>query len=1191
MLSISPNLRLAGAGLRIRERRGFVLSATAALLLALGAAGPAASVPVGPAPLLGPAADAPQPSPAARPTSVIHGSADKTVAPGVAWEYVAGADYTSLGASVCTVGDLNGDGFSDAAVGAPNMRDPTTARVGAVLVFYGSAAGLPAAPSQVLYGPHYSTYFVHFGEAISPAGDVNGDGYADLLVGSPGYAGDGAAYVYLGSAGGLQEPAVWTKTFEDFTGGSALFGSTVSTAGDVDGDGYDDILIGARNAWAGGRGNVQLFRGGPAGPAASAAWSIMGNLGDNLGGSMATAGDVNADGYDDVIIGSPYATGLVPGVWTNYYGLVSVYFGGAGGLSASPGSSLYGDQAGANFGGAVSGAGDMNGDGYADVAVGSPLWNSPWVTDCGRAQAFPGAAGGLGSAAIWEEYGSTVGDSFGSRLAPGGDVNGDGLGDLLIGTPDYNSGGSGRGLVGIATGSRTNSIYMPWYWFDPGQVSFGAAVGTAGDVDGDGFSDILVGSPGYTGGVTLEGRVQLFRGAADAPAPGIGWYARSGVSGSFFGWALAPAGDVNGDGFDDVIASAPNYSLYAANDGVVVLYYGGTSAPTTYSNWYAWGAHTNSGFGTSVCGAGDLNGDGYDDIAVGSPDPSYNGTVSVWFGGPNGPQFGAANWTANGYLKSSRFGTSVAAAGDVNADGYADLVVGAPNDNGDGGGNPGPANEGKAYLYHGSSTGPGAMVWSVQGGQADGNLGNSVGGAGDVNGDGFDDLVIGQEGFDGDRRGIPIPNQGRVQIFHGDAYGMSTTPNTTLVGSSNSNFGHFVNTAGDVDGDAFSDIIVGAVYSDPNDQGSVSVYHGSDRGVVAAAYWSFTTGQAFSALGSGIAPAGDVNGDGLSDIVVGAVFHDSNGLTDNGGVWVFAGPLTGAAATTPLRQFAGSHSWENLGNCVAGLGDLNGDGFADVGAGSPGYTGDVSQEGRIVCWYGNNRYQADDTVARCAQQRRTDNSAPIGLGGLTNSGNDFRMRALPTSAAGRKDVRLEWQVAPYGVALTGTPRTSPWSDSAPGGPGTGAPLSSGSVTAPGTGPVHWRLRVASRSPYFPHSPWLSPSRNGRQEKDLRRQSYLAAVGDGATPPARSALTVSPNPFNPRTEIAFALGRADRLKIDIFDLAGRLVTRLLDEPRPAGRVVVTWDGTDAQGHAVASGLYVARASGGGASATAKLALVR
>jgi hypothetical protein len=1144
-------------------------------------------------PLLNPAATpAPlgQPAPAAMWNAP---GADKALTTVPSWEYSPGTDYSNAGAAVSTVGDLNGDGYSDAAIGAPNMRDPSTSRTGAVLVFFGSASGLPSSPSQTIYGPN-TGYYVEFGAALAPAGDINADGYGDLLVGAPGYGGDGGAFAFLGSSGGLQVPYVWLWTFTDYTGGRAGLGESVSPAGDVDRDGYDDVLVAAPAAYSGGRGMVWLFRGGDGGPHTAPDWELMGaEEGYILGYGLAAAGDVNADGYADVVLGAHGASGIAPPSWDDYYGKAMVFHGGPGGLNLAPTTTLYGTQFGSSFGAAVSGGGDMNGDGYADIAVGAPYWDSAWATDCGWARVYAGSSSGVIDTALWEEYGSSTNDQFGLELAPAGDINGDGLGDLAVGSPNVSNGGGGHGFAAVVTGSSVSSIFMPWYRYDTGNVMFGGAIGTGGDVDGDGFSDLLVGSEGFTGTQALEGRAQMFRGSADAPAPSHGWSFASSVSGSFYGWDLATAGDVNGDGFDDVLATAPNYSLYTANDGLVVLFYGSFDGPSTYANWYAVGASSNSSFGSSAACAGDLNGDGYDDIVVGAPDYSGTGYVSVWYGSSDGLIFGPATWTAYGQQVGSHFGATVASAGDVNGDGYGDLIVGSPTDDGDDFGGGGPINEGKAYVFLGSIDGLSGMDWSTRGNQADGNFGNAVAGAGDVNGDGFDDIVIGMEAWDQKiNTFFSILDVGRAYVYHGGSTGLAASPATTIQGSGNANFGHSVDGAGDVDGDGYGDVIVTAFYGDPNDQGSVAVFRGGSGGISPAAHWSFTTGEAYSNLGSA-GHAGDVNGDGLSDVVVGAVFADGNGMQDSGKVWVFAGPLTGASGTTPLRQWNGSHAYENLGNVAAGVGDVNGDGFADVGAGSPGYTGSTYSEGRTVVWFGNNRYQGRDTVVRCGQQMRADVTAPIGLGGLTANGADFGLRAWTGSAAGRTPVRLEWEVAPQGSPYTGSAvSASFWTDSAPYGAGSSAIMDSGPIAVPGAGLAKWRLRVASNSPYFPHSPWLSPSRNGREQADLRRPAYTSGVGEGEVASLRTRrLEASPNPFNPRTELSFDLPRGGDVRLQVYDVAGRLVATLLDEPRAAGPVAVMWDGNDATGRSVASGTYFARVAADGVVATAKLTLVR
>jgi len=1104
---------------------------------------------------------------------------DKAVS-GPDWNYVSGQDYVQFGRSVVTVGDIDGDGFSDVAVGAPRMRNPSSSRVGAVLIFRGSAQGLPGDPDQIIYGLHDPANYADFGYAVSPAGDVNGDGYADLLVGSPGYGSDGTIFLYLGSPSGLGASAAWSATINDFTGGSCRFGENVSTAGDVNGDGYDDIIAGTGQAWVGARGRVLAWYGGPSGPGASPAWDLTGNdLGDNLGAAVAAAGDVNADGYADVIVGLPGLRN--PGNGNLSCGGVWVFHGHGDGLHNAPDKVIYGDVLDSRFGAAVSGAGDLNGDNYADVAVGAPGYTD-WAAGIGRATAYGGSVNGIESPAIWTEYGSVGGDAFGTVLAPAGDVNGDGLGDLLVGSPNYNNpGGAGEGIVALVNGSRSGAILINWWHIDTQSVLYGSAVGTAGDINGDGFSDILVGAWAYTGTLVQEGRAELYLGKADAPGTTSLWY-RSGQSGSFLGWAMAPAGDVNGDGFGDMLVTAPNYTWNAPNDGLVLLYLGGASGLQGLS-WYAAGPYSGSSFGYAVCGA-DLNGDGYDDVVVGAPDYSHEGFVKVWYGGPSGLQFGApADITYTGPAVGSHYGASVA-AGDIDGDGIADLVVGAPTASN------GIAGEGRAFGY--GSRGELPWTWSIAGGQLDGHLGNSVAFAGDVNGDGFGDLVVGMEDWDRPLGGqFSLLDVGRALVFHGAPGGPGPGANTVLQGNGNDNFGHVVAGAGDVNGDGFADLLISSVYSDPSNQGSAAVFPGSPTGVSTSAFWSVTSGQAYSAFGSSVASAGDVNGDGLSDLVIGSVFGDTGGLVDNGRVWVYAGQPDGQAPVL-LREWDGSHSYENVGNSVAGLGDLNGDGFADVGSGSPGFTGSVNSEGRFQVWYGNGQVHGPAS-AWTVRARRVDGATPVSLGGIIGASRDFRLAAYGLSAAGRVPTRLEWETVAAGqdfaVQYPGAPDRGAWVTS---GAWYGPDLQTPAIAAPTGGTACWRARVAARSPYFPHSPWFSPVRNGWSQIDLRWADWTIGVDDPGVPGvAGLGLAAAPNPFNPRTHLRFALHRDGAVRVEVFDLAGRLVRVLLDEVRPAGAVDLVWDGQDDAGRAAASGLYFARVTAGGETASLKMTLVR
>lgn len=209
------------------------------------------------------------------------------------------------------------------------------------------------------------------------------------------------------------------------------------------------------------------------------------------------------------------------------------------------------------------------------------------------------------------------------------------------------------------------------------------------------------------GGTSLPVMGDPVDGAPDWIAQGDQDYAR-------FGQALADAGDVNGDGFDDVIVGAHDFHAPGAMypDGRAFLYYGSASGPSLAPDWIADGAPNDGWFGWSVAGAGDVNADGFDDLLVGAPlsngELLGEGRVYLFHGSASGPST-TSDWSGESSQELSRYGWSVGAAGDVNADGFDDVLVGAPRfDNGQ-------FDEGRAYVYFGSATGlPPAAGWRAE---------------------------------------------------------------------------------------------------------------------------------------------------------------------------------------------------------------------------------------------------------------------------------------------------------------------------------------------------------------------------------------------------------------------------------------------------------------------------------------------
>jgi hypothetical protein len=233
----------------------------------------------------------------------------------------------------------------------------------------------------------------------------------------------------------------------------------------------------------------------------------------------------------------------------------------------------------------------------------------------------------------------------------------------------------------------------------------------------------------------------------------------------------------------------------------------------------------------------------------------------------------------------------VATAGDVNGDGYADVIVGSIYyDNGQGG----------AFAYHGSAAGLATTAgWTAESNQANANFGVLVATAGDVNGDGFADVIVGAWRYDNGQT-----DEGGAFAYHGSAAGLLASPAWTAESDQEgAYFGISVATAGDVNGDGYADVIVGAHRYDngQTDEGGAFAYHGSAAGLSTNPAWTAESNQAGAFFGDSVATAGDVNGDGYADVIVGAYFYD-NGQTDEGGAFLYYGNGGPGLSLNPRQQ-------------------------------------------------------------------------------------------------------------------------------------------------------------------------------------------------------------------------------------------------------------------------------------------------
>ncbi|WP_416559215.1 Ig-like domain-containing protein [Limnohabitans sp. yimb22184] len=892
-------------------------------------------------------------------------------------------DNDQSGVSVASVGDVNGDGLSDLIMGAP-LSDPTAgAAAGRTYVVFGktsmSGVDLSAVAAGnggfVINGQCANDYS---GFSVTSAGDVNGDGLADTLLGARfGSAFAGRSYVVFGKTGtsdiDLSAVAAGNGGFViNGQCGNDYSGVSVASAGDVNGDGLTDLIVGAMNS--------RTAAGGFAGRSYVIFGSTSGSFSETTVDWLGTdANEMQSDGG--------VAKTLVAGAGNDTLTATaaSVLYGGAGddsfvidqamitALQSTMGSGGNVAQLARIDGGTGKDTITLTGTGLtldltqvasqaASNTTGSSRINSVEVID------ITGSGNNalklnlfdvldMGSANIFEATGR-------QQLMVKGDA-GDQMqfGDALewVKASTVNLGGANYTVLNHKTSLAT--VYVSAAvslvgLYEPVELSAiaagnggfvingqaagdnsGYSVASAGDVNGDGLTDLIVGAPrsGNAAGRSYVVFGKTGNSGVDlaAVASGVGGFALTGQSaGDSSGISVASAGDVNGDGLADLIVGA----MYHYPSGVLVagrsyVVFGKTSTAGVSLGAVAAG---NGGFvingqcaydysGRIVASAGDVNGDGLVDMIVSTtetggttPLRSYvvfgkTGTAGVDL---SAVAAGSGGFVINGQCAGDSSGRGFASAGDVNGDGLADLVVGAPVSS---------LQAGRSYVVFGktgttsvdlSAVAAGNGGFVIQGQCNSDYSGFSVANAGDVNGDGLADLIVGAN------TSSPAAGQaaGRSYVVFGKTGTSGVDLSAVAAGSggfvingqcASDLSGHSVASAGDVNGDGLADLIVGAWRSDPtagvNAGRSYVVFGktgtvGVDLSAVAEGRGGFViNGQSDGdESGSSVASAGDVNGDGLADLIVGAPLSDPMYGTGAGRSYVIFGSTSGAFSQTAV---------------------------------------------------------------------------------------------------------------------------------------------------------------------------------------------------------------------------------------------------------------------------------------------------
>ena len=883
----------------------------------------------------------------------------QTVSPRLLFDVEGSVTGPAVGQCLSRVGDLNGDGYPDFGLGIPSYGPVVSDSTGRVLIYFGGQS-LNSVPDLVLEGERRGS---QFGAMVEAAGDVNGDGFDDLLVGAPSYripnatrGGTGRAYLYAGASSPASAPMTVlespimpnTNTRDDG------FGIRGCGLGDMDGDGYGDVAIVSDGGWFGPEGPVHIVRGGHV--PQSAPFFTVNSPGRGLL-SVCGPGDLNGDGFADLVVASPemFFTQAPLCLVVLYTRL----------RHQSEERLTLGTSTRNGYGSHLAVVGDLDRDGKHDFVAGHP-----YSSGGGAAYVYMSASGGL----LTLRPPVPLPDSFGTAVSAG-DVDGDGTPEILVGAPGSREGGPGAGAVYVYR--QAGSAPIGRWTGVPGDY-FGYSLAVPGDLDRNGGAELLVGSPRRPGLAARNGRAELLTFTSHVlaePQVAAEWRARGQARVRWLGTAPARVSlslnqgatwstlldGAGGAELNEVLVSVPDTTTargrlritpagLSASGGITNLSAiqivrdapahpaaAGTRAPSAAPP----GVRR---FGFALDAGRDVDGDGIPDAVIGAPLAEgaglRGGAVWVRRGGADA----TGDRVLHGEQSGDQFGAAVSTGADINRDGRFDLLVGAPGNDAAG------SSSGRAYLYLNGAESPPESP--LQGAVAGEGFGSAVCLMSDFNADGYPDAAIASPFA---APPMLVLGTGRVRIYFGSASGVpAATSGLELTAPTGTvSFGSAMASL-DLNRDGRADLAVTASSANGSTD-RVLVYFGGVR-PDAKPDLVLRGERAGDLFGSSLANAGDVNGDGYDDLLVGApLAFGSNGGT--GRAYLYSGGT--APASAPARIFDGTGNDESFGAAVAAAGDINRDGRADLAVGAPGAAGRLAREGAVRVFFGGSDEEPD----------------------------------------------------------------------------------------------------------------------------------------------------------------------------------------------------------------------------------------